>query len=341
MAIPPLLDELLRAVGPSGSEGPVQAIVRREAAELGAEITTDVLGGTVARVRGTGSGRVVALVAHTDQVSVGVTRFDDDGRARVLPFGTWDAASAVGQRFSIMTSSGQVPAVGIRAGKGDVTWDDIRLDLGCETKEAARALVTEGDAAVLVGPPVELAAGRIASAAIDDRAGVFVGLEVLRAVAAAPADWDVALVASVQEEGGLRVAAATTMAGLDAEVAIVIEVSYASDAPSGPEPWGEVPLGGGPSVFRGPVVHPVVSEGLAAAIAAGGRRPARETGSPTHSDADEIYLAGRGVATGLVSIPLRHMHSAAEIADLGDIQATIEAVEAYVRALSPEASFLR
>ncbi len=96
-----------------------------------------MLGGTVARVRGTGGGRVVALVAHTDQIAVGITRFDDDGLLRVGPLGTWHATDAVGQRFSVRTGGGLIPAVGIRSGTGELTWDDVRLDLGVSSRAEA------------------------------------------------------------------------------------------------------------------------------------------------------------------------------------------------------------
>jgi tetrahedral aminopeptidase len=341
MAIPALLDELLRAHGPPGGEADVQAIVRREAAALGAELTTDVLGGTVARIRGTGSGRLVALVAHTDQIALGITRIDDNGLLRVGPLGDWLATNAVGQRFSVRTGTGFLPAIAVRTGAGDVTWDDVRLDLGVSTAAEARTLVAAGDTAVPVAPPLELEGGRLTSVAIDNRAAVYIGLEVLRRVAADPPDWDVALVASVQEEGSNRVGAEATMASLDAEVVLVLEASYASDAASGYPAWGDLPLGGGPSVFRGPVVHPGVSGGLRAAAEAAGRPVGLETGASTMTDGDDLYVTKGGLAVGLISTPVRFVHTAHELADLADIDAGITIVETYVRSLAPEASFLR
>lgn len=341
MVIPSLLDELLRAHGPPGGEDDVQAIVRREAAAFGAELTTDVLGGTVARIRGTGSGRIVALVAHTDQIALGITRIDDNGLLRVGPLGDWLATNAVGQRFSVRTSTGFLPALAVRTGAGDVTWDEVRLDLGVSSAAEARALVTAGDTAVLVAPPLELGGGRFTSVAIDNRAAVYIGLEVLRRVAEDPPDWDVALVASVQEEGSERVGAEATMASLDAEVALVLEASYASDAPSGYPAWGDVPLGGGPSVFRGPVVHPGVSGGLLAAAEAAGIAIGLETGASTMTDGDDLYVTKGGLAVGLLSTPVRFVHTAHELADLADIDAGISIVDTYVRSLAPEASFLR
>lgn len=342
MAIPPLLAELLRAPGPPGGEAAVTAIVRREAEALGAEVEGDVLGSTVARVRGTGHGRLLALVAHVDQVGVGVTAVDEDGRARVGALGSWSAADAVGRRFRVLSGTGEVPAIAVRVGtEGEPAWSDVRLDLGTGDAAATASLVHPGDAAVVEGAPLELAGGRVASAALDDRLGVFASLEALRRLSAAPATWDVALVASVQEEGPARGGAMAAVTRLRPEVAVVVECTYASDAPSGPEPWGDVPLGGGPAVFRGPIVHPAVADGLAEAARACGRPAGVETGTETWSDADEVFVVGGGVATGLLSIPVRHMHTASEIAQLSDVEAAVDVLEAYARSLPGDASFVR
>ena len=97
----------------------------------------------------------------------------------------------------------------------------------------------------------------------------------------------------------------------------------------------------GPAIFRGPVVSPLVSDGLLAVAGEHDIVTCIETGRFTSSDADEIFGAAGGIATGMVSIPLRSMHSAHEVADLGDIDATSRLLEAYARSLGPDDSFLR
>ena len=339
MTIPPLLVELLRAHGAPGGEADVQGIVRREAAVLGAEVTTDILGGTVARV--SGGTRTVALVAHTDQIAVGVTRIDDDGLLRVGALGTWKPTEAVGQRFSIKTRSGLVSAVGVRSGSGEPTWDDVRLDLGASMAAGARELVAPGDAAVFDVAPVRLGGRRFTSPAIDNRAAVYIGLELLRRFTEEPSAWGVALVASVQEEGSHRTGAEATISSAAPDLAIVLEASFASDAPSGYTAWGECPLGGGPSVFRGPVVHPAISAGLLEAAAAIGADVSVETGTTTLTDGDDLFTSHGGLAVGLISTPVRYMHTANEVADLGDVEAMVDIVESYIRTLANDVSFLR
>jgi endoglucanase len=292
-------------------------------------------------VRGTGGGRLLALVAHVDQVGVAVTHVFDDGLVGVCKLANWEATAALGQRFTVLTGRGPVPAAAVRVGTGDPTWEQVRLDIGADSRESAAALVDVGDPAVPVGAPELLAGGRLISAALDNRAGVYAALEALRRLAAESAGWDVALIASTQEEGQ-AVGARAVVERLRPDVAVVVEVTYATDAAgSGPEEWGAHDLGDGPAVFRGPVTSPLVTEGLLRVARETGIETCIETGRFTSSDADEIVGASGGVPTGMVSIPLRSMHTAHEVADLADVDAASRLVEAYARSLAPDASFLR
>lgn len=340
MTIPPLLEELLLAPGVSGSEDAVQAIVRREAEAIGAEITADVLGSTTARVRGSGSGRLLALFAHADQIGMVIRGAGDDGLLTVATVGSWRAQDARGQRVRVMTSPGEVRGVVVSPHEGEVTWDALRVDIGAADRHEALGLVRPGDGVILVGRPEELPNGRVLSGTLDDRVGVFACLEALRRIAAEPPDWDVALVVSAQEETGTHGGARTVAERLSPDVAIAVDVTYAGDAP-GTAPWGDVRLGGGPTVFRGPVVSPVVGDGLLAVAAAAGIQLTIESGHSTYSDADDIFSAGGGIATQIVCIPLRYMHTAGEIAQLTDVDATSRLIEAYARSLTAESSFLR
>jgi endoglucanase len=342
MAVPALLEELLLAPGAVGHEDAVAAIVRREAAAFGAEVESDVLGSTVARVAGTTGGRLLALFAHADQVGMVVRRVDEDGFLLIGRLGNWAAASALGQRVRVVTAGGEVAGVVTRVGEGDVTWEDLRVDVGAVDRGAAVALVSAGDAAVPDGAPLALDSGRVVSAALDNRIGLYAALEALRRLTAEPPSWDVALVASTQEETAISGGAAAVAGRLRPDVALVLETTYASDAPKpDPEPWGETRLGGGPVVFRGAVVHPDVVAGLLGAAREGGIEVAIEAGGETSTDADDIYTAGGGIAAATVAVPLRYMHTASEMAQLADVDAACALVEAYARSLTPDVSFIR
>jgi putative aminopeptidase FrvX len=338
--VPELLAELLLAPGASGYEGPVHTIVRREAAAIGAEIETDVLGTTTATVKGTTGGRTLALFAHADQVGMSVRDAGSDGLLTVAKLANWNPRSAEGQRVRITTATGEVRGVVVAPHEGEIAWDVLRVDIGAADREHAFELVRPGDPIVLDGPPEALANGRVLSGALDNRVAIYAGLDVLRRVAADPPVWDVALVVTVQEEnthGGARV----TAQRLSPDAAIVVEVTYAGDAPGVP-PWGgDVKLGGGPTVFRGPVVSPVVGEALLEIAARDGITVAIETGAATHSDADDIFTGGHGIATGIVCIPLRYMHTAGEIVQLSDVDDATRLIEAYARSLTTSSSFLR
>ncbi len=337
--IPPLLQELLLAPGASGAEDAVQAIVRREAVSIGAVVETDRIGSTIATVGGSPGGRTVALVAHTDQVALTVRRAGDDGLLTVAPLANWKARAAFGQRVRIVTRRGEVRGVVVGPLEDAPGWDDLRVDIGAASREEALELVRPGDPAVLHGPPETLSNGRVLSGALDDRLGLWVAIETLRRLAASPPLWDVALVTTVQEETS-EYGAAAPVESLAPEVAIVVEVTYAGDAP-GMEPWGEVLLGGGPTIFRGPVASPIVGEGLLAAAEAAAIPVAIESGQSTWSDADSIFRLQGGIATGIVCVPLRYMHTAGEVAQLSDAEAAVGLLEAYVRSLPADASFLR
>ena len=320
----------------------MSAIVRREVRALGVEVRGDVLGNTIALLPGSaGSGRVVALVAHADQIGLIASGVDENGLLRVRTLATWRPRSAIGHRFRVLTRAGEVPAVALRVGESESPeWSDVRLDVGARDAAEALALVAPGDPAVFASEPVELVGGRFASPAIDDRVGVFVVVEALRRLAADPPAWDIALVASTQEESGDYLGARAALAALAPEIAVVVESTYASDVPSDYEPWGGIPLGGGPSVFRGAVVHPAVADGLVEAAVGAGVPYGFEAGKETWSDADGI-AAQPGLALGLLSVPTRSSHTAVEVAQLSDVEAAVAILEVYVRSLDPALDLVR
>jgi putative aminopeptidase FrvX len=339
--IPSLLDELLRAAGPSGFEGPVAAIVRREAAAF-AEASGDVHGSTTAVVHGTTGGGLLAIFAHCDEIGAMVSHVDDDGFLSLHRLANTSAGRLVGQRVEIQAGGGTVPGMVGDRRKADTrrketkpTWADLYVDIGAGDREAALGLVALGDPLVIVGPPVELAGGRIASKACDNRVSIYVALQALRALAADPPAWDVAFVASVQEEGSYA-GATTTAFRLAPDAALVLDVTHATDTPgASPRDDGHHPLGSGAAVLRGPVVHPVLFELALAQAVAGDIPHTVEVGLRSMTDADATYIAGAGVPSAVISTPLRRMHTAVETVELGDLEASVRLVEAFARGLEP------
>ena len=351
MPIPPLLDALLRAPGPSGQEAPVAEAWRSAAREFG-EVSSDVLGSSWVRVQGTGGGPLLAIVGHIDEIALVVTHAGDDGLLAVRGLGGFDPQVLLGHRLEILTKDGPVPAVvGARKQKrrrGEdrkpVDFDDLYLDIGARDGKEARSVVRVGDAAIAANPPQELRNDRLAARALDNRLGCYVALEVARRVAeAGGAPGDVAGLAVVQEEVGDFAGARAAAFELEPAVAIAVDVTHATDIRGGdPEDEGENRLGGGPAIMRGPSMHPQIFELLYETAEAEGIAYSIEVSrGHTNTDADAVYLSRVGVATGLVSIPLRYMHSPVEVVDLGDVENVIKLLVAFANRLQPGISFAR
>jgi endoglucanase len=351
MTVPDALERLLTAPGPSGQEELAAKVWREEAAAFG-EVCGDVLGSSWVRVPGTAGGPLLAIVGHIDEIGLVVTHAGDDGLIAVRQLGGFDAQVLLGQRVEVLTRAGHISGViGARRQKrkpGEdrkpIGFDDIFLDIGARDGKEARSLVRPGDAAVVAVEPVELRNNRIASRSLDNRIGSYVALEVARRVAAeGGTPGDVAGVAVVQEEVGDFAGARAAAFELQPAVAIAVDVTWATDVRGGdPEEEGEHSLGGGPALMRGPSMHPAVFELLYETAEAEGIACSVEvSGGHTHTDADAIYLSRIGVATGVVSIPLRYMHTPVETVQLDDIEAVVKLLVAFARRLSPGSSFAR
>jgi putative aminopeptidase FrvX len=352
MAIPELLRRLLTAPGPSGYETAAAAVWREAASEF-AEVSSDALGSSVARVPGTGGGPLLALLGHIDEIGLLATHVDEHGFVSFLTVGGTRPEVLLGQRVELDTRGGAVPGViGRKGGKrlkaGEqperVELADLHVDVGARSREEALGLLQIGDVAVIASEPVELASGRIASRSLDNRLGAYVALEAARAVAAAGgARGDVAAVAAVQEEVGDYGGARTTLFALEPQVALAIDVTGATDIPEGdPKLDGEAKLGAGPIINRGSTISPKVFELLVEAAEAE-RLPytVNVSAGNTHTDMDAAYTSRAGVATGLISLATRYIHTPGEVVSLDDVEAAIRLVAAFAGRLEPGLDFTR
>ncbi len=352
MALPKLLADLLTAPGPSGYEAAAAEVWREGARGFASEVAGDVVGSSTARVAATAGGRRLAVVGHIDEIGLIVTHVSDEGYLYFEGVGGWDPQVLVGQRVSLDTRAGPIPGV---VGKKPIhllreeerkkvpELRDLHIDVGASDGEQGRGLVRVGDVAVIAGEPVVLPNDRVVSRSMDNRLGAFVALEAARLVAeAGGAPGEVVAVAAVQEE--ITFAGARTAAyALEPDVAIVVDVTFATDAP-GVEvrEQGEHKLGSGPVITRGSTISPQVFERLCAAgdaeaISYTVSASSRSTGT----DADAIHLSRAGVPTGVVSVPLRYMHSPVELIQLDDVHACAALIAAFARRLEADASFLR
>ena len=347
---PSLLDALLRAPGPSGYEGPAAA-VWREAASF-AELSTDGIGSSIARVGDEEAKPLLAIVGHIDEIGLVVTHIDEKGFAYFAPIGGWDPQILVGQRVQVQGRDGPVEGVVGRRPihllkeeqrKKVVELRELHIDIGAEDRDAASELIRVGDPAVVDAEPVRLAGNRLASRSMDNRIGAYVALEALRRChERGSVTGSMAAVAAVQEEIGLF-GARTSAFALRPDVAVAVDVTHATDAPGIDEKeTGSHALGSGPVIGRGSTLSPRVFELLvAAAEEAGIEHTIEASGRGTHTDADAIQISRTGIPTGTVSIPLRYMHSPVELVDLDDLEATVELITAFAASLDADVDLSR
>jgi endoglucanase len=319
---------------------------------FGAEVTVDTLGTSVARVGGRGEHPLLAVVGHIDEIALLVSHVSDKGFLHVVGSGGWDPQILVGQRVQVLTRDGPVPGVVGRKPIHLLEQDDrkkavelkrLHVDIGARDGDEARQRVSEGDQVVIAAEPLELANDRLASRSLDNRLGVYVALEVARRVhEAGGGAGPVAGVAAAQEEIGAHGARAMAY-GLQPDLAVVVDVTHATDAP-GVEPGelGTHGLGDGPVITRGAIVSRPLNDLLDAAAGAEGIDVKTEVaGGATHTDADVVHMSRTGVPTALVSIPLRYMHSSVELVELGDVEATIALITAMALRLEADQKLTR
>ncbi len=352
MPVPDLLHRLLTATGPSGHEAAAARAWREATSSFAAEVTTDTVGSSLARVPGTEGGLRLAVVGHIDEIGLHVSHIDSDGYLRFGGVGGWDPIQLVGQRVSVQTREGSLPGVIGRKPihllreedrKKVPELKDLYIDIGADDADGARERVRIGDVAVIDVEPLELPGDLVVSRALDNRVGCYVAAETARLVAAAGgAPGDVLAMAVAQEETSFA-GSRTSAFAHDPDVAIVVDLTFATDQP-GIE-LGEMTehkLGSGPVIARGTMLHPQVFELLYEAGEAEGIPFTVESlGRSTGTDADAFHLARAGIPTGLVSVPSRYMHSPVEMVSTADVDAAARLIAAFARRLAPGTSFER
>ncbi len=352
MAIPELLHNLITAAGPSGHETAPARAWREWCSRFTSDVGADHLGSSWARVAGTTEGPTLAIVGHIDEIGIHVTYIDDDGYLRFRNVGGWDPLVLVGQRVVLSTREGPVTGVvarkpihllGEEERKKMPELKELHVDIGARNGDEARGRVRIGDVGVIDAAPVELPNDRVISRSLDNRVGCYVAAEAARLAAqAGDCPGDVLAIAAVQEE--------TTFAGSrtsafahEPDLAIAVDVTFATDQP-GVE-LGEIAphtLGSGPVLARGTSLHPLIFELLHdAAQEADIPFTVESLGRATGTDADAINISRAGVPTGLVSVPVRYMHSPVEMVSLDDVDAAARLIAAFARRLEPGMSFER
>lgn len=344
-----LLKQLISIPSPSGFEIDIRRVIEKQMAGYCDEVRPDVHGNCIGIINPKAKVRVM-LSGHCDEIGFIVMHIDDQGFIYFGSVGGVDPSVAIGQRVKISGSAGSVFGVIGRKpihlmereemGKA-VKMHHLWIDIGAKNKKDAEKVVDIGDYATIdVGLELmrnDLVAGR----GFDDRAGAFVVMETMRKLKGKKLDVAVYGVTTVQEEIGLR-GAMTSAYGIDPHVGIAVDVGFATDSPgSDPKRIGKCCLGKGPALHRGPNMNP----NLERLLEDTGRKkkiPFQITAEPgaTGTDANAMQVTRRGVATALVSIPNRYMHTPVEVVSLKDLENTSRLLAEFLTGLKASTSFI-
>ena len=344
------LEEFMNSSSPSGFEEEAAACFRNYLAPCCDEVKTDVLGNTMA-VLNPGAPMRVMLAGHYDEIGFQIVYISDEGLLYFRPNGGIDKLNVPSTEVDILTASGRVrgvigkkPIHLLKPAEREVPPElsDMWIDIGAENEEEAKKLVGVGDPVAFRVNWKRCGANRIMSKGLDDKIGAFVVIEALKLLAKRKLKVGVYAVGTVQEELGLR-GAKTSSFAIDPQAAIAVDVGFATDVPGvEKKQWGDVTLGGGPILCRNADINPVLYSKLIAA-AKKGRIPVQiEAGHRASGGTDtaQIQLSRAGVATALVSIPNRYMHTPVEMCDLRDAENAAELIAATIASLNEKSTFI-
>src|SRR5690625_546298 len=339
---PEFLTDLLNARSPSGYESQTQAVFDRYVKDSADEYQKDPLGNRIATLNPEGDPTLM-LAGHIDELGLIITYVNKEGFLYFDTIGGHDRIVISGRRVRIQTRNGVITGVTGKRAVHLMSPKDLEKvpqihemwnDIGARNKEEALERVAIGDAATY-DHDFELFNGSIGVArAFDNKTGAYVVGETLRRLAKEKLNAKVVSVATTQEEIGIR-GATTTSYSVNPHIGIAVDVGHATDHPDcDHRKYGETKLGGGPIICRGPNINPIVYKKLLV-CAENEKIPFQLEADPrpTGTDARAIQLGRGGIATGLISVPLRYMHTPSEVVDLQDVEYCVQLLSAFAKSL--------
>ena len=339
------LKQIVDTPGPSGYEQQVQKVYRERVQAFADEVRTDVMGNVIAAKNAGGRPRIM-LAGHADEIGFIVRYINDDGFLYFGQIGGHDAIVTVGQRVNVHTKSG--PILGVLGRKAIhlleneerskvPNTNDLWIDIGASNRKEAEEVVSIGDCATYAQDLQKLQGNRATARSFDNKMGCYIVAEALRILSEKTISAAVFGVATVQEEIGLR-GARTAAFGIDPLVGIATDVSHAMDFPGADKKKvGDIKLGNGPIVMRGANINPKVFD-LIVQTAKELEIPIQIEAAPggTGTDANAMQISRAGMATGLISVPLRYMHTPCEVMALDDIDNAAKLMAGFCERVTPE-----
>jgi endoglucanase len=344
------LRTLVNTPSPTGHEVRGQRVWLDYVKPLADETFSDTYGNCVAVLNKGGSPRLM-LAAHADEIAMAVNYISDEGFLYVRRIGGVDAAITKAQRIIIHTRGGPVKGVvgnvapHLTKQEGDPKppkMHDLFIDIGVASRKAAEKLVRIGDPITLVDEFDLLRDDLVVARAFDNRIGTFAVAEALRLLK----EWrgklapEICAVSNVQEEVGL-LGARQIAYSLKPDVALVVDVTHATDYPTvSKAQHGDVKIGKGPALTHGGCNHPEVVARLEA-VAKAKRIPLQHEAMSASSgtDTDVIFWTRGGIASALISLPDRYMHSPVEVVSLKDLELVPQLLAAFAQSLEAGEQF--
>lgn len=328
------LGELLNKTSVSGYEEPVQEVVKAYMNGCVDEVREDEMSNVVCVLNPESPMRIM-LSAHADEIGVMVSNVTENGRLQVIERGGIIQGTYPGQQVKVQTAGGEI--YGVVEGrrdlfeKKDLKAADFLIDIGADTKEEALNMAALGDPVVLDTHIRKMANGRFTARALDDRLGVFIIMEALKRAKEKGCSAGVYAASTVGEET-TKTGAYWSSSRIKPDLAVVVDVTYCSDySGMNPAEMGTVELGKGPVLCNSPIVVKKLNQKMeecAARIQVPVQREA--AGRLSYTDGDQIHFSNQGVPMVLVSIPLRYMHTPAEVADEKDVEGCIELIAEFL-----------
>lgn len=344
------LEALIDAPSPSGFEHEVARLYRRYAGQYADDVTSDVHGNVTAILDPAAPVRIM-LAGHMDEIGFVVHHISDEGLLHFSTIGGHDSVIPVGQTVWVHGKRRVAGAIGRKAihllagaekqDKPQIS--ELWIDIGARSRAEAETVVRPGDVATFQRGFQPLLGDRAVARAFDNKAGLFIVAEALRLLredGGLPPGVGVYGLGTVQEEIGSR-GAQTSAFGIAPRTGIAVDMEHAIDYPGvSAAQYGPLEVGKGPSILRGANTNPVVFGLLC--------RAAEEEGIPyqvriapgsTPTDANAMQINRAGMATGLVGIALRYMHTPCEVLSLSDLENAARLLAAYCRRVTPDTDF--
>lgn len=344
------LKAITSAPSPSGYEESSARLYRDYVGDFADQVHVDVNGNVIAALNPAAATKIM-LCAHMDEIGFIVHYIDENGLLFFQGIGGHDSVVPIGQRVWVHGIERLPGVVGSKAihlldedeKKKRPKLSDLWVDIGATSRQEAEAVVTLGDVITYQYEFQMLAGDRATARGFDNKAGLFIVAEALRSLSREGGlhpSVGVYAVASVQEEIGSR-GARTAAFGIAPQTGLAVDVDHAIDYPGVSKTLhGQLDIGKGPSVSRGPNTNPVVFRLLSEAAKAEGI-PFQVSVSPsaTPTDANAMQINGRGMAVGLIGVAIRYMHTPCEVLSLTDLEHCTRLMAAYCRRVTPETNF--